>query len=270
MEWEQQEELWARAWAITVTQGSGTPGPSMAVAGLTARVCKRCTILLGEPKGCVVREKGKVRACVLCQKVHKVCVWPLGPGGAAAATGSGTEGSGKPVPKQLRKRAERTATNTSPRGREKRKKAHTMMEEGKDNNNTEEVFRVPRAMVEEQRDMLGMLTQMLAQVVERLAAAEVRDEERLTMEWEWMEIQRAHLAIARRATDRDEEWLELEWVRTSLGQQRTEDLWQMGTLMWSPFVYSSKGKEKEVEMEVEVEEKGEEADDEDEDVQGEE
>ncbi|KIM63412.1 hypothetical protein SCLCIDRAFT_24301 [Scleroderma citrinum Foug A] len=92
------------------------------------------------------------------------------------------------------------------------------------------------------------------------------------MEQEWMEIQRAHLAIVRRAADRNKERLELERVRTSLGQQWTEDLWRMGTLMRSPFVYSSKGKEKEVETEaeVEVEEKGEEADDEDEDAQGEE
>ena len=86
------------------------------------------------------------------------------------------------------------------------------------------------------------------------------------MEWEWMEIRRAHLAIARRATER----LELERVRTSLRQQWTEDLWQMGTLMQSPFVYFSKGKEKEVETEVEAEEKGEEVDDKDEDVQEEE
>ena len=114
------------------------------------------------------------------------------------------------------------------------------MEEGEDED-TEEVFRVPRAMAEEQRDTLGMLTQTLAQVAERLVAA-----------------------------DRDEERLELEQVRTSLSQQRTEDLWWMGTLMWSPFVYSSKGKEKEVEAESGVEEKGEEVDNEDEDAQGEE
>ena len=89
------------------------------------------------------------------------------------------------------------------------------------------------------------------------------------MEQEQMEIQRAHLAIVRRAMDWDKERLELEWVRTSLGQQWTEDLWWMGTLMQSPFVYSSKGKKKEVEMEVEAE-KGEEVDDEDKDAQGEE
>ena len=118
--------------------------------------------------------------------------------------------------------------------------------------------------------MLGMLTQMLAQVAERLAAAEACDEERLMMEWERMEIQRAHLAIVRRAADRKEERVELEWVRTSFGQQWMEDLWWMGTLMWTPFVYLAKGKEKVVEMEAGAEEKGEEADDKDKDVQGEE
>ena len=90
------------------------------------------------------------------------------------------------------------------------------------------------------------------------------------MEQEQMEIQRAHLAIVKRAMDWDKEMLELEWVRTSLGQQWTEDLWWMGTLMQSPFVYLAKGKEKEVETEVGAEEKGEEADNKDEDMQGEE
>ena len=92
------------------------------------------------------------------------------------------------------------------------------------------------------------------------------------MEQERMEIWRAHLAIARRAADRDKDRLEPERVRTSLGQQRTEDLWQMGTLMGTPFIYSAKGKEKEVKtgVEAEVEEKGDEADNEDEDAQGEE
>ena len=64
--------------------------------------------------------------------------------------------------------------------------------------------------------------------------------------------------------------MEMDRVQLSIAQQRTEDLWKMGTLMWSPFIYSSKGKERAVEAEVEVEEGGEEADDKDEDVQGEE
>ena len=60
----------------------------------------------------------------------------------------------------------------------------------------------------------------------------------------------------------------MDQVQLSIAQQQTEDLWKMGTLMQSSFVYSCKGKEKAVEMEVE--ERGEEADDEDEDAQGEE
>ena len=94
-----------------------------------------------------------------------------------------------------------------------------MTEEGEDDKDTKEVFGVLRAMAEEQRDALGMLTQTLAQVAERLVAMEAQDEERLAMEWEQMEIQRAHLAIARRAMDREEERLELERVQTSIAQQ---------------------------------------------------
>ena len=63
-----------------------------------------------------------------------------------------------------------------------------MTEEGEDNEDTKEVFGVLRAMAEEQRDALGMLTQTLVQVVERLVAAEAHDEERLTMERKRMEI----------------------------------------------------------------------------------
>ena len=270
MEREQQEEMqmWARA--ITVTQGGRTPGPSTAVVVPIARACERCTLLLKEPKGCVVREKGKVWACLLCQKVRKACVWPLGLAEATVVMGSGNEVSGKPAPRRMRKRAERAATNTSPRGGEKRKKAHTMMEEGEDDEDTEEVFRVPRVMAEEQHNVLGMLTQALAQVAERMAATEAHDEERLALEWETVEIWRAHLAMVRRATDCEEEQLEMDRVQLSIAQQQMEDLWKMGTLTWSPFVYLSKGKERAVETEVEAEERGEEVDDEDEDAQGEE
>ena len=266
MEREQQEEMQAWARAIMVTQGGGTPGPSMAVAGSTPTACERCTVHLQEPEGCMVSERGKARACLPCQKARKACVWPLGPGGAGAATGSRTEASGKPVPRRVRKRAERAATNASPRGGEKHKKARTTMEEGEDNEDTEEVFGVPRVMAEEQCDALGMLTQALAQVAERMVAAEAHDEERLAMEWEMIEIRRVHLVMARRATDRKEEQLELERVQLSITQQRTEDLWMMGTLMRSPFVYLSKGKERAVE--TEAEERGEEADNKDEDAQG--
>ena len=90
------------------------------------------------------------------------------------------------------------------------------------------------------------------------------------MEQETVEIRRAHLAMARRAADCKEERLEMDWVQLSIAQQWTEDLWKMGTLMRSPFIYSSKGKERAVEAEAEAEEGGEEADDEDEDAQGEE
>ena len=269
MEREQQEEMQARAWAVTVTQGGGTPGPLTVVAVPIPRVCERCTLLLKEPKGCVVRERRKAQACLLCQKARKACIWPLGLVEATAAMGSRTEGSRRPVLRHVVKRRTATMmTNALPRGREKRKKVHMTTEEGEDNEDTEEVFRVPRVMAEEQRDALGMLTQALAQVAERMVAVEVHDEERLTMEREMMEIRRAHLAMARRAADREEEWLELERVQTSIAQQRTEDLWKIGTLMRSPFVYSSKGKERAVE--TEAEERGEEADDEDEDAQGEE
>ena len=99
MEREQQEEMQMWAWAITVTQGGGTPGPSTAVVVPIARACERCTLLLKEPKGCVVREKGKVWACLLCQKVRKACVWPLGLAEATVVMGSGNEVSGKPAPR---------------------------------------------------------------------------------------------------------------------------------------------------------------------------
>ena len=253
MEREQQEEMQAQVWAITVMQGGGTAGPSTAVVGLTPRACKRCMLLLGEPEGCVVREKGKAQACLLCQKARKACVWPLGLAEATVVMGSGMEGSRKPAPRCVVKQRMAMTMNVSPQGGEKHKKACMMMEEGEEDKDTEEVFRVPRVMAEEQHNTLGMLTQTLAQVVERLAATGVRDEERLAMEQEVMGIRRAHLAMARRAVDHEEERLELEWVRTLLSQQQTEDLWRMGTLMWSPFIHSAKGKERVVEMEAEVE-----------------
>ncbi|KIM67355.1 hypothetical protein SCLCIDRAFT_21205 [Scleroderma citrinum Foug A] len=137
--WEQmereQQEMQTRVRAITVTQGGGTPGPSTAVAVPIVRACKRCTLLLKEPEGCVVREKGKAQACLFCQKVCKVCIWPLGPGGTGAAMGSGTEASGK----------------SAPRGGEKHKKVHTTTEEGEDDEDTEE------AAATDITDLLGVL-----------------------------------------------------------------------------------------------------------------
>ena len=76
------------------------------------------------------------------------------------------------------------------------------------------------------------------------------------MEQETVEIRRAHLAMARRAMDHEEERLEMDRVQLSIAQQQMEDLWKMRTLMRSPFVYSSKGKERAVE--TEAEERGEE------------
>ncbi|KIM50249.1 hypothetical protein SCLCIDRAFT_34478 [Scleroderma citrinum Foug A] len=216
MEREQQEEMQARARAIMVTQGRGMLGPSTAVVVLIPRACGRCTVFLGEPEGAQ---------------------------GMRLAFGAGGGNCGD-------RKWDGGEQETSTEMHGQRKKAHTMTEEGEDDEDTEEVFGVLRAMVEEQRDALRMLTQTLAQVTERLAAAGVRDEERLAMEQERMEIRRAHLAIARRAMDRDKERLELERVRTLL----------------------AKGKEKEVETgaEAEAEEKGEKVDNEDEDAQGEE
>ena len=223
MEQEQQEEMQVQGWAVMVTQGGRTLGPPTVVVVPIPRVCKRCTLLLKEPKGCVVRERSKACACLLCQKVRKVCVWPLGLAEATAAMGSGTKGSRRPALRHMVKRRTATMMNTLPRGREKCKKARMTREEGEDNEDTEEVFRVPRVMAEEQHDALGMLTQVLVQVAERMAATEVHDEERLAMERETMEIQRVHLAMARRAADHEEERLELEKVQTSITQQQMED-----------------------------------------------
>ena len=114
MEWEQQEEMQARARAITVMQGSGTPGPSTVPVGPMPRACERCTVLLWDPEGCAVSEKGKVQACMPCQKVRKACNWPLGPAEAAATTGSRTEGSRKPALRHMVKQRTATMTNASP------------------------------------------------------------------------------------------------------------------------------------------------------------
>ena len=132
MEQEQQEEMQVWAQAVMVTQGGGTLGPSTAVAVPIPRACERCMVFLGEPEGCVVREKGKAQACLLCQKARKACVWPLGLAEATVVTGSRMEGSGRPVPRRVVKWRTVMTTNTLPRGGEKRKKACTMTEEGED------------------------------------------------------------------------------------------------------------------------------------------
>ena len=74
MEREQQEEMQAWVQAITVMQGGGMPEPSTVVVVPILRGCERCTVQLREPKGCVVREKGKAQAFLLCQKACKACV----------------------------------------------------------------------------------------------------------------------------------------------------------------------------------------------------
>ena len=149
MEQEQQEEMQAWVQAITVMQGSGMPGPSAVPAGLMLRACERCMVLLRDPEGCMVSEKGKAWACMPCQKACKAYNWPLGLAEVAVTTSSGMEGSGKPAPRCMVKQRMATTMNTLPRGREKCKKVHTMMKEGEEDEDTKEVFGVPRAMVEE-------------------------------------------------------------------------------------------------------------------------
>ena len=70
----------------------------------------------------------------------------------------------------------------SPKGASKRKKARNTTEE--DEVDEEEVFGVPRVMAEEQCDALGMLTQTLAQLAERMGASEARERERVEIERE--------------------------------------------------------------------------------------
>ena len=193
--------------------------------------CERCTESLRDIVGCMTSAKGKAWACMPCQKA---CTWALGPADAATVTGSGTEGSGKPAPRPVMKRRTQTATNASPRGGEKRKKARTMMEEGDDDDdNVEEVFGVPKAMAEAQRDMLGMLTQMLAQIEEWMAASEAREVMRVERQERHMAVLKAamleHLGLKRRRSAWEEERLEMERVHMEVEQQRVDDMWWLGT-----------------------------------------
>ena len=114
MEREQQEEMQAQVRAITVMQGGRMPGPLTAVAVPIPRACERCTVQLGEPKGCMVSERGKARACLSCQKACKACIWPLGLVEATAVMGSRTEGSGKLAPRRMVKWRMATMMNVSP------------------------------------------------------------------------------------------------------------------------------------------------------------
>jgi len=96
--------------------------------------------------------------------------------------GSGTEVGRAAAPKWAERRQQWSEVNTLPKGASKCKKAHNMTEE--DEADEEEVFGVPQAMAEEQHDALGMLTQTLAQLAERLGALEVRERERVEIERE--------------------------------------------------------------------------------------
>jgi len=265
---EQQRRSQARADAIAVTQGSGeTTAASTLATSIRHSACARCHEHLNNPVGCVAQVSSKATACARCQLAHKSCSWSTAGRTAEVSTpvGSGVEGNGKPATKRVTQRRPRTATNTSPRGGDKRKKARTTTEEGEDEEE-EEVFGVPKAMAEEQRDALGMLTQSLAQLSERLAASEAREVERL-------KIERERLALERRRLAREDKRVEMERARLEIEQQRAEDMWRLGTFVRTPFVQgSSTGstrRELEVTKVLEVE-KGAEADDEDEDAQGEE
>jgi len=256
---EQQWRLQARAEAIAATQGSGeaTAVPAAATGGRRL-ACVRCREHLNNPVGCVAQASSKATACARCQAARKSCSWSTAGKAVEASTpaGSATEGSGKLVEKRATKRRLRTTTNTSLRGGEKRKKTRTTTEEGEDE---EEMFGVLKAMAEEQRDALGMLTQSLAQLSEQLAASEAREVEQL-------EIKRERLALERRWSAREDERIEMERARLEIEQQRVEDMWRLGTLVRAPFVQgSSTGstwRELEAAKTTDVE-KGAEADDED-------
>ena len=94
------------------------------------------------------------------------------------------------------------------------------------------MFGVPKAMAEEQRDTLGMLTQSLAQLSEQLAASEAREVERL-------EIERERLALKRRWSVWEDKRVEMERARLEIEQQRAEDMWHLGMLVRAPFVQGS-------------------------------
>ena len=136
---------------------------------------------------------------------------------------SRTEAGGAAAPKRAARRRQRSEVNTSPKGASKRKKVRNMTEE--DEVDEEEVFGVPRAMVEEQRDALGMLTQTLAQLAERMGASEAR-------EWERVEIERERLELER-------ERLELERRRATMEERKTTDMDHISMAMRRQFVEGS-------------------------------
>ena len=115
----------------------------------------------------------------------------------------------------------------------------------------EEVFRVPQAMVEEQCDVLGMLTQMLAQLTERLGVLQVRERE-------WVEIKREHLKLEHKR-------LELERRRAAMEERWTSDMDRISMVMWCQFVQGllTGMTQKEITVAEQEEEKGADGDDED-------
>jgi len=229
---EQQRRSQARAEAITVTQGSGEATvETAATTGGRQLACVRCREHLNNPVGCMAQVSSKATACARCQAACKLCSWSMAGKAAEVLTpaGSATEGSGKPAEKRATKRRLRATMNTSPRGGEKCKKTRTTTEEGEEK---EEMFGVPKAMAEEQRDTLGMLTQSLAQLSEQLAASEAREVERL-------EIERERLALKRRWSVWEDKRVEMERARLEIEQQRAEDMWHLGMLVRAPFVQGS-------------------------------
>jgi len=114
--------------------------------------------------------------------------------------GSGTEAGGAAAPKRVARRRQRSKANTSPKGASKHKKAWNTTEE--DEADEEEVFGVPQAMAEEQRDALGMLTQTLAQLAEWMGALEAQ--ERVEIEREWLELEHERLELERRCATMEE------------------------------------------------------------------
>jgi len=145
----------------------------------------------------------------------------------------------------------------SPKGASKYKKVWNTTEEDEVD---EEVFRVPRAMAEEQRDALGMLTQTLVQLTERMGVSEVWEREQVEIERERLELER--------------ERLELEQRRAAMEERRTADMDRISMVMRRQFVegLSTGTTQKEIAAVEQEEEKGADGDDEDRmvDVEGEE
>jgi len=257
---EQQQRSLARAEAIAATQGSGAATTAPLVAADRRRTpCVRCRDHLNNPAGCVAQAKSKATACTPCQGAHKSCSWSMAGKAAESSTvaGSGTEAGGAAAPKRAARRRQRSEANTSPKGASKHKKAWNTTEE--DKADEEEVFGVPRAMAEEQCDALGMLTQTLAQLAERMGASEVREREQVEIERERLELER--------------ERLELERRRAAMEERQTTDMDHISMAMCCQFVEGSSlgTMRREIAAAEQEEEKGADGDDEDRmaDVEGE-